>query len=159
MAITIAFETTTVSAEKTAIEIEDMLRKHGCEKIAKSFESGRIKEIYFQVSTLDATMPFKLPVNVEPVYQILYEKRKQGSRFPYYQNEIAQLQQKIHDQAERTAWRIIHGWLRSQLALLQTQMVTVTEIFLPYMLVAENETLYQRLMDGGLTALMPSPNG
>ena len=150
---TIAFEGTEVSAEKTALEIEDMLRRHGCEKIGKTFESGRIKALYFQIATPETSMPFTLPVNVEPVYQLLYDKRKSSPRYRYM-NKAAE--QRLHDQAERTAWRIIWHWLKAQLALIQTQMVTVTEVFLPYMLVAENETLYQQLSNGGFKALMPA---
>lgn len=152
----IAFSKTEVSAEKTALEIEDMLRKHGCEKIGKTFESGRIKAIYFQIATSDATMPFTLPVNVEPIYQMLYDKRRGSAQFPWGGQELKVLEQRLHDQAERTAWRIIWHWLKAQLALIQTQMVNVAQVFLAYMLVSENETLYQNLSAGGFKALMPS---
>lgn len=150
---TIAFSSTEVAAEKSALEIEDMLRRHGCQKIGKTFESGRIKAIYFQIETPESNLPFTLPVNVAPVYQILYDKKKSSARTYYIDKK---LEQRLHDQAERTAWRIIWHWLKAQLALIQTQMVTVTEVFLPYMLVAENETLYQQLSTGGFKALMPS---
>ena len=150
---TISFESTNVPAEKTASEIEDMLRKADVEKVGKSFESGRIKAIYFQMDTPESSLPFMLPVNVDAVYQILLNKRKSSPAYRYnFPNEV---KQKIHDQAERTAWRIIHWWLKGQLALVQTQMVGVTEIFLPYMLVSGSETLYQRLKAGEFKALMP----
>ena len=147
---TISFEGTTVMAEKTAGEIEDMLRKAGVEKVGKSFESGHIKAVYFQMDTPDGSLPFMLPINVDAVYQILFRKR-QASR-SWVPDEM---KQKIYEQAERTAWRIIHWWLKGQLALVQTQMVTVTEIFLPYMLVSESETFYQRIQAGDFKALMP----
>ena len=151
---TISFETTTVTAEKTAGEIEDMLRKADVSKVGKSFESGQIKAIYFQMDTPDGSLPFRLPVNVGAVYQILLLKRESSPTYRY--NDVpADMKQKIHQQAERTAWRIIHWWLKGQLALVQTQMVTVTEIFLPYMLVSESETFYQRLKAGDFKALMP----
>jgi len=151
----ISFASTEVSAEKTAQEIEDMLRKHGAEKIGKTFESGRIKAIYFQIATPEAQMPFTLPINVEPVYQLLYQQ-KQSSPRSRWMDEKAK--HRLHEQAERTAWRIIWHWLKAQLALIQTKMVTVTEVFLPYMLVSENETLYQKLSTGGFAALMPGRN-
>ena len=59
----------------------------------------------------------------------------------------------IYAQAERTAWRNIHWWLKVQLTMIALRMVEVSEVFLPYMLVAEQETLYQRLVSGGFKAL------
>lgn len=150
----IAFSTTMVSAEKTGAEIEDMLRKAYVNKVGKLYESTRIKGVYFEIDTPSGPMPFNLPVNVDAVYQLLYTKRKAGSRF--YGELPGDVLTKLHNQAERTAWRIIHWWLKAQLALIQTQMVTVTEVFLPYMLVAENQTLYQQLSSGGFKALMPA---
>ena len=150
---TIAFEFTQVKAEKSAAEIEDMLQTHGADKIAKTFESNRIKAIYFQIQTSDANMPFTLPVNVDAVYQILRDKKLASPRV-WSLDKAAE--QKIYNQAERTAWRIIWHWLKSQLALIQTQMVTVTQVFLPYMLVAENVTLYEQLTNNGFAALMPA---
>lgn len=147
----IAFQTTQVSAEKTAGEIEDMLRKANVTKIGKEFESGRIKAIYFQMETLEGSHPFLLPVNVEAVYTLMIREKNKSSRFKsYLQSDV----QKVHDQAERVAWRIIHWWLKAQLALVETEMVTVNEIFLPYMLVGDGETLFQRWKGENYPALM-----
>ncbi len=102
----ISFEATKVSAEKTASEIEDMLRKAGVDKVGKSFESGHIKAIYFQMDTPEGSHPFMLPVNVAAVYQILVAKRKQSPR--YRCSELPKdIQQSINDQSEKTAWQAI----------------------------------------------------
>ena len=37
-------------------------------------------------------------------------------------------------QAIRTSWRTLKDWVEAQMALLETGMVTMDEIFLPYML-------------------------
>lgn len=154
----IAYATTEVSADKTAHEIEEMLRKHGCNKIAKEYESGHLKAIFFQINTHEGNMPFKLPVNTEAVCRILHEKRKSAARYPYANNEIVALQARLHAQAERTAWRIIAWWLKSQLALIQTEMVSTVELFLPYMLMGEGQTFFQQLQSDNFRALMPSPD-
>lgn len=148
----IAFATTQVPAEKTSLEIEDMLRKHGCQKIGKTFESSRIKAIYFQIETSQANMPFTLPVNVDAIYQMMYNEKKNSARHTWLDKAA---EQRLYDQSERTAWRIIWHWLKAQLALIETQMVTVTQVFLPYMLVSKHETLYEKLTAGGFAALMP----
>ena len=63
------------------------------------------------------------------------------------------VQERVHAQAERTAWRIVREWVHAQVTLIQTQMVTVTEVFMPYMLLDGHETAYERLMGGGMRAL------
>ncbi len=131
-----------------------MLRKHGADKIAKEYESHRVKSVYFQITTPAGSMPFTLPVNVDAVYQLLIQKKQAQRRYSYSMPKDVEIA--VHDQAERTAWRIIAWWLKSQLALIQTQMVTVTEVFLPYMLVSKGQTLYQKLEAGEFTALMPA---
>lgn len=77
----IAFATTQVSAEKTADEIEEMLRKHEATKTGKEYESGRIKSLYFQMDTPNGVYPFMLPVNVEAVYQLLLNQRRQTPKY------------------------------------------------------------------------------
>ena len=55
-------------------------------------------------------------------------------------------------QANRTAWRTIKEWILAQMALIETEMVTVEEVFLPYMLTGK-QTLYQALSNGDLKML------
>lgn len=49
------------------------------------------------------------------------------------------------EQAERVAWRILKDWIEAQMALLDIQMVKFEEIFLPYIQINKDETIYQRL--------------
>ena len=49
-------------------------------------------------------------------------------------------------QAERTAWRIVKEWVVAQMALIETEMVDMEEVFLPYML-AGDRTLYDVLSE------------
>ena len=56
------------------------------------------------------------------------------------------------DQARRTAWRILKDWVQAQMALLETNMVDMEEIFLPYMLSGE-QPLYQALQANHFRAL------
>ena len=52
----------------------------------------------------------------------------------------------------RTAWRIIWEWILAQMALIETEMVTVEEVYLPNMLTGK-QTLYQALSNGDLKML------
>ena len=152
MTIIIALETTTVAPEKTAAEIEEMLAKHGARRLVKEYDAGgRPSGLMFEMVTEEGAIPFKLPINTDAVYQILIAKRSNA----YYRQDV---QARVHAQAERTAWRIVREWVHAQLALIQTNMVTVVEVFMPYMLMDGNETAYERMLSGGMAALM-EPKG
>ena len=58
-------------------------------------------------------------------------------------------------QAIRTSWRILKDWVETQMALLENGMVTMDEIFLPYML-AGGQTFYQALVAGEVKMLNPA---
>jgi hypothetical protein len=54
-------------------------------------------------------------------------------------------------QAVRTAWRIVKDWVEAQMALVETQMVTTQEVFLPYAVMRDGRTLSQHVAaDPGL---------
>ena len=149
----IAYATTEVSPEKTAGEIERMLQMAGVVGVAKTFVEQKLTAIYFRAQTPSGVLPFLLPVNTNAVYQLMLNKRKE---IPRYRDELVvprDVQETLRAQAERTAWRIIHWWVKSQLALIQTQMVQIEEVFLPYMLVAPNKTLFRQLESDGYKSL------
>ena len=148
----IAFETTTVAADKTAAEIEDLLRRHNAAQVSKRYENGRVAALAFSMETPEGKVPFQLPVNVDAVYQLFLTNR-QSSPVWSRRNPNQQEKEKIYAQAERTAWRTAWWWIKGQLDYIRTQMVTITQVFMPYMLVGPDETAYQRLMERGLPAL------
>jgi len=71
--------------------------------------------------------PAGLPSAVEEVQRIA-EKQKAPKR--------------DMEQAERVAWRNIYHWVVAQMALLETSMVSIDEIFLPYVTQQDGRTLY-----------------
>ena len=60
-----------------------------------------------------------------------YQKRQIPGR---YANE---------EHAYRVAWRIIKDWIEAQMSLLETEMVRMEEIFLPYVITGTGQTVYQ----------------
>ena len=93
------------------------------------------------MATASGTLGFSLPINADAVFEILTRDRVMKT------NPAARMQQ-----ANRTAWRIIKEWILAQMALIETEMVTVEEVFLPYMLTGK-QTLYQALSNGDLKML------
>ena len=52
---------------------------------------------------------------------------------------------KTDEQAIRVAWRIIHTWVKSQLALVEVNMATIPQIFLPYAIMSDGRTLSEHV--------------
>ncbi len=154
MARAIPYIDTTVAVKKTVAEIEDILGVHGATHVMKTLEAGQIKALSFK----HEDMAFQLPANVDAIYQLLLTKRR-GSR---YWEPDQSVKEHLHEQAERCAWRNVMFWVKAQLALVEIGMVTVHEVFLPYMLSdgAEGEevTLYTKMVTGGFFKALTSGN-
>ena len=55
-----------------------------------------------------------------------------------------------YEQAERVAWRIVKDWVEAQMAILESEMVKLDEIFLPYMVNDAGQTLYEAYVSNQL---------
>ncbi|MBA7695674.1 hypothetical protein ES703_104307 [subsurface metagenome] len=98
-------------------------------------DDGRIKALSFEVPMPNGTkLPIRLPVDTGATLRVL--KRQYNNR------EIpGQYANGAH--AYRVAWRIIKDWVEAQMSLLETEMVRMEEIFLPYVLIGEGKTIYE----------------
>ncbi len=139
--------TTTVAADKTANQIVAILASKKATNIMLEYDgSGNITGIKWRVDTAHGPLGYALPVNVEAVFQVL--GRQGVMRFDG---------ERRRKQSVKVAWRILKDWVEAQMALLETGMVTMEEVFLPYMLVGE-QRLYNYLEAGGFNQLMaPEP--
>jgi hypothetical protein len=120
---------TTISAAKTVGEIQDKLARAGAHQILQEFNDGVVTALSFKIQTKFGELVFRLPANIEAVEIVL---RKQFPRV-------------ARDQATRVGWRILKNWTEAQLALIQTGMVTIEQVFLPYVQDARGVTLYEAL--------------
>ncbi len=150
MARKIPYIDTTVAVAKTVVEIEAILQAHKVDSVKKDFENGKVKSLAFK----HGDIPFQLPANTEALYQYLLDQRVNHTNYRYrYRYPDQEAKTRLHDQAERCAWRNVMFWVKGQLAMVEIGMVTVTEVFLPYMLMDGQETLYHRMLADGLKAL------
>lgn len=127
--------TTSVPANRSIQEIQETLVKHGATDVLLKYElgTGRIEALKFVVRMVDdRRIPFQLPVDWRAFQAVLKEQRV--SKF------------RDEDYCYRVAWRVVRDWVMAQMALYETQMVTVTQIFLPYAVTKTGETLYERAM-------------
>ena len=140
--------TTQIPVEKTISEIEKMLSESGATKILKEFDGdNNIFSISFMLITDKGELPFKLPMNVKAVMQVINNQTKDFKKTKYGKTRIIPKKfQNDYDQARRVGWRIIKDWLEAQLALFFLQMVKIEEIFLPYMYNANlGKTMFELL--------------
>ncbi len=142
-------ETTTKEAESTAAEIQTLLGKAGASAIQTDYDAGEVIALSFLIDIRGNKVPFRLPIRTEPVFDYLQRKRSPRYRGKNEERDTAQ--------AKRVAWRQIYRWILAQLALIETGMVTVQEVFLPYVQTGIDETLYQRLEASGFKQL-PAPS-
>lgn len=144
---------TTVPTSKTIMEIEDILSKHRASDIWKEYnKNGDIVALNFAINTEFGKMPFKLPVNVEAVRQILIiEKNNKQINLSKKQIDDIQTAQKI-------AWRIIKDWIDSQMALVDISMVKLEQVFLPYAFdFNKNQSLYEAFEERKFAGLLMEP--
>ncbi len=127
--------TTKVDVYTTLGAIQGNLVKHGARKIMQDYDDqGRISALSFQILTPSGVRGIRLPANVDTVHAVLIRPTVTCDR----------------EQAERVAWRIVKDWVEAQMAILESEMVQMDEIFLPYMVDNSGQTLFQAYRDNQL---------
>lgn len=142
--------TTEISAIKSIAEIQANLVVHGARAIMINFDDKQQpKSLSFVISVNNRDVPFRLPANVQAMTQVLLNQLTSSTYRQYDQRYQEQRRKKAEEQAFRTAWRIIKDWVDAQLAIIETKMVTMEEVFLPYAQLQDGQTLYQRMLERG----------
>jgi len=125
---------TTVTALKSIGEIQRLLVAHGAKHILMDYEAGEPTGMAFIAATPYGDIPFRLPAAIDKVQAVLNKQR--------VRTEVSR------ELASRVAWRILKDWVRAQMAILETEMVSIEQIFLPYMQVGgKGKTLYEVMID------------
>ena len=122
--------TTKINANKTVGEMQTMLAKAGASSVQAVYDEGRPSGLGFTIPTTHGIRSFLLPANVGAVFAVLQKDIKvpMGLKMP--------------EHAERVAWRILKDWLEAQLAIIESQMVTLDQVMLPYMTDESGRTVY-----------------
>jgi len=138
--------TTEVPAMKSIGQIQGNLVAHGAITIMINYGPDHEPEnISFIVPSVKGDIAFQLPANIRKVEAILLNMR---SRKPEsWQSDYDKTMEKIHKQAARVGWRIIKDWVDAQLAFIETEMVTLEQVFLPYMQVSDGKSLYEVMIE------------
>lgn len=140
---------TEISAEKSIGEIQARLAKAGAQAIMSEYEQGVLSQLSFRISTQHGVMSFRMPANIDGVYKLLQANKKLSGK------------EKSREQAARVAWRIIKDWIEAQLAIIEADMATLAQVFLPY---AQTKlggglTLYELVESRGMNNLLTFERG
>lgn len=136
MAKAIKNYTTKVPAAQSIKEIQDALVKYGAAGVLYEYEqgTGRIAALKFLLPIQGKKVGFALPVEWRKFQQVL--KNQNVSRAG------------DDDYCYRVAWRCIRDWVLAQLALYETQIVELPQVFLPFAVGRDNKTLYDQVTEG-----------
>lgn len=122
--------TTTKSADATLAEIQKILVKHGCRKITVDYDQdGNPSNLTFMSVFNQQSIYYSLPCNFDKIHRVLIK-------------QAVRREHKTKEQAIRTGWRIIKDWIEAQMAFVETEMVDLAEVFMPYIITRGGERMY-----------------
>lgn len=127
--------TTIVPADRSIKEIQDALVKHGATGVLYQYEqgTGRIDSLLFRLPVNGRDVSFALPVGwrkFQRVLEVQGIKRSDDEEYVY-----------------RVAWRCIRDWVMAQLALYETEIVSMPQVFLPFATNREGRTMYELVLE------------
>lgn len=131
---TLFMETTAISPSITVGQIQKLLGEHGASHILMEYENSEISGLVFNIKDGELSMPFRLPCRWRAILQLLTSRKKRHT-----------IRSDWEAQSKRVAWRQLLRWVEAQLALIETGMVKTQEVFMPYLIVDKDKTLYEKL--------------
>lgn len=134
--------TTSIETEKTASEIQKKLAQAKAQAVLCEYDDDAVMSaMSFRIATPHGMIFFRLPANTAGVYKALLNDAKVPRKL------------KTKEQAAKVAWRILKDWIEAQLAIVDAEMASMTEVFLPYAQNQNGQTVYQSIEQGGFKAL------
>lgn len=140
---TLHMETTKISVFDTCAEIEMLLAKHGATAVMKKFSNGYIEGLQFVYPFEGRDVPIKIPFKWRGVARLAE------------QGETGYKATAEEEQARRVAARLELRWIQSMFARMDVGLAEFIEIFLPYIMVDDENTFYTQLADKGFAGLIP----
>lgn len=133
---------TQVPVENTVTEIQKLLSGYNVAAMMTEYDGPEVSSVSFKINIDGKPMGFKLPCNWRAVQVILNNKNENRKR------RNGRLERKIDSsdhQSQRIAWRIIKDWIEAQLAMVEVNMVTIPQVFLPYAIMKDGRTLAEHV--------------
>ncbi len=128
--------TTQIATDKTVSEIQKNLAAHGAQAVMAEYDgNGNIVMLKFKIILNGSEIGYQLPCDWRPVLKVMEDHPKIPRRLCN------------QGQALRVSWRIIKDWVAAQMAIVETQMAPLDEVFLPYAITKSGKTLYWHVQD------------
>jgi len=132
--------TTTLSDEAIFSAIRKTLSSHRAKRITFDYdEQGRAIAIEFIVEIGRESLAFRLPARFQDAEPLVAKARKEARK--------AASGEALKDASYRVVWAIIRDWLDAQMALIDIGSSRIEEVFLPYLMVEEGKTLFERFAE------------
>lgn len=128
--------TTQIDFEKTIQEITKILVKHGATKIVADYKDSVPVGVTFCLILNGNLVGFALPANYDGVLKAMQKDGKVPRKLL------------TKEQALRVSWRIIKDWVSAQMAIVEAKLADVAEVFLPYAITKNGNTLYKEVKEG-----------
>lgn len=139
--------TTEIPAMRSAGEISGFLAGRGARAVSIEYDNfSQPEALQFSIILNEQPFGYRMPCRAEGVLKAL----KRGAS-PRYQTLA---------HARNVAWRVVRDWVLAQFALIDAGAADVGEVFLPYILVAHQTTLWQRMLkepDAMKRLALPAP--
>lgn len=126
--------TSKMPVSKSLEIIQKALVDHGATGFMYKYnQEGRIKSVKFVIPFKDRKVGFALPVNWRLFQAVLKDQ------------DVRRWED--DDYCYRVAWANLRDWIESQMALLETEMIELPQIFLPFAVNKKGETFYDQVKE------------
>lgn len=118
--------TTEIDYHRSCSEVCLLLGKFGARAVMLEYENKIPISLSFQLDLNVRVIQYRLPCNWNGILEVL-KKNKRA--------------EKTEEQAIRVGWRCIKDWVEAQLAFVESEMVQLHQVFLPYAVDDNNRTV------------------
>jgi hypothetical protein len=137
--------TSEAPAVRSVNHIEQRLVENGAKNISKLYLDKRLNGIAFVISVNGIDMPFRLPARIDRVKKRLSSMVKRPRKGTM---------DRIVEQAERTAWKLLADWVDIQMSLIELDQVEFVEVFMPYIYNhVKEQTFFEQIKKEGFKLL------
>lgn len=128
---------TKIPAARTVGEIQALLAANGARRIMVEYSgNSEPTAVSFAISVHGREQYFRLPINPAATLERLRSDDRAQRRGVATQ-----------EQAYCTSWRNVLMWIEAQLEFVKDGQVELAQVMLPYLLVEENQTLWQKFRE------------
>jgi hypothetical protein len=142
--------TSSVQVVNTVARIEQKIAAAGANGIIKEYGmKGEVSAITFTVKIGEQQFAIRLPAKVEECFKHLMKEYNLSRSRPRLGAE-----DRIREQAERTAWKIVQEWTEIQISMIVMKQAEFLEVFMPYIWNGKTRmTMFETMKQSGFKQL------